>query len=90
MAQASAKKLEHTGSAEKERVATVPQKAIGKYAKIAFAKRERNRTVCSEHQEEKRRDVRLVGAAVTSKELAGWCMLQRKNLNILGLLKRKG
>ena len=32
---------------------------------------------------------RLVGAAETSKEHAKWCRLQRKNLNILGLPKRK-
>ena len=32
---------------------------------------------------------RLVGAAETSKELAEECRLQHKNLNILGLLKRK-
>ena len=38
--------------------------------------------------EEKRND-RLVGAAEISKEHAEWGRLQRKNLNILGLLKRK-
>ena len=32
---------------------------------------------------------RFVGAAETSKELAEWLRLQRKNLNILGRLKRK-
>ena len=32
---------------------------------------------------------RLVGAANTSKELAEWRRLQQRNLNILGLLKRK-
>ena len=31
----------------------------------------------------------LVGAAETSKELAKWCRLQRRNLSILGLPKRK-
>ena len=31
---------------------------------------------------------RLVGAAETSKELAEWPRLQRKNLNILSLLKK--
>ena len=30
MAQASAEKLEHTGPAEKERVASVPQREVGK------------------------------------------------------------
>ena len=32
---------------------------------------------------------RLVGAAETSKKRAEWRRLQRKNLNTLGLLKRK-
>ena len=32
---------------------------------------------------------RLVGAAETSKEHAEWRRLQRKNLNKLGLLKKK-
>ena len=32
---------------------------------------------------------RLVGAAETSKELVKWRRLQRKNLNILGLTKKK-
>ena len=35
------------------------------------------------------RSGRLVGATETSKKLAEWRMLHRKNLNILGLLKRK-
>ena len=39
---------------------------------------------------EEKRSGRLVGAAETSKELAEWRRIQRKNLNILGLLKRKG
>ena len=38
--------------------------------------------------EEKKSD-RLVGAAETSKEHAEWRRLQKKNLKILGLLKRK-
>ena len=38
---------------------------------------------------EKKRNGRLVGAAKTSKERAEWRRLQQKNLNILGLLKRK-
>ena len=36
-----------------------------------------------------KRSGRLVGAAETSKERAEWRRLQRKNLNILGLPKRK-
>ena len=39
---------------------------------------------------EGKRSGRLVGAAETSKERAEWRRLQRKNLNIPGLLKRKG
>ena len=50
MAQASAEKLEHTGPAEKERVASVSQRAVIKYAGAAFAKRKRNRAVCPEYQ----------------------------------------
>ena len=38
---------------------------------------------------EEKRSGRLVGAAETSKELAEWPTPQRKNLNILGVLKRK-
>ena len=48
MAQASAEKLEHIGPAEKERRAT--EKAVGKYAGAALAKRKRNRAVCPEYQ----------------------------------------
>ena len=48
MAQASAEKLEHTGPAEKERVAA--KRAVGKYARAAFAKRKRNKAVCPEYQ----------------------------------------
>ena len=39
---------------------------------------------------EEKRSGRLVGAAETSKNLAEWRRLQRKNFGILGLLKRKG
>ena len=39
MAKASVEKLEQTGPAEKERVASVPQRAVGKNAGAAFAKR---------------------------------------------------
>ena len=48
MAQASAEKREHTGPAEKERVAT--ERAVGKNAGAAFAKRKRNRAVSPKHQ----------------------------------------
>ena len=50
MAQASVKKLEHTEPAEKERVASVPQRAIGKNARAALAKTKRNKGICPEHQ----------------------------------------
>ena len=48
-----------------------------------MARTERNR------EEEEKKSGRLVGAAETSKELSEWCRLQRKNLNKLGLRKRK-
>ena len=38
---------------------------------------------------EEKRNGRLVGAAETSKKRAEWRRLQRKNLSILGLPKRK-
>ena len=38
---------------------------------------------------EEKRNGRLVGATETSKERAEWHRFQRKNLNTLGLLKRK-
>ena len=50
MAQASAEKLEHTGPAEKESVASVPEKPVGKYAGAVFAKRKRKRAVSPEYQ----------------------------------------
>ena len=48
MAQASAEKLEHTGLAKKERRAT--ERAVGKNAGAALAKRKRNRAIGPEHQ----------------------------------------
>ena len=42
-----------------------------------------------ESDREEKRQGRLVGAAETSEELVKWPRLQRKNLNILGLPKRK-
>ena len=51
MAQASAEKLEHTGPAEKERVASVPQREqLASTPEAALAKRKRNRAVCPEYQ----------------------------------------
>ena len=43
----------------------------------------------NESQIEEKRNGRLCGATETSKERAEWRRLQRKNLNILGLPKRK-
>ena len=57
MPQASAEKLEHTGPAEKERVASVPKREREQLANAPeppFAKKERNRDVCPEHQIVKR------------------------------------
>ena len=48
MVQASAEELVYTGPAQMKRMAT--ERAIGKYARAAFAKRERNKAVCPEHQ----------------------------------------
>ena len=48
MALASAEKLQQTGPAEKERVAT--DRAVGKYARASLAKNKRNRAVCPEYQ----------------------------------------
>ena len=50
MARASTETLEHTGPAEKERMASEPQRAVGKYARAAFAKRKKNILVCPKHQ----------------------------------------
>ena len=50
MAQASAEKLEHTMPAKKGKSGlSATEKAVGKNAGAAFAKRRRNRTVSSEH-----------------------------------------
>ena len=51
MAQASAEKLEHTGPAEKkESGLSATEKAVGKNAGAALAKRKRNRAVYPEYQ----------------------------------------
>ena len=51
MAQTLAEKLEHTGPAEKKKSGfSATARAVGKYAIAVFAKMERNRAVCSEHQ----------------------------------------
>ena len=43
----------------------------------------------SQIEGEEKRNSKLVGVAETSKGVAEWHRLQQKNLNILGLLKRK-
>ena len=50
MAQASAEKLEQTGPAEKESGLSATERAVGKNAGAALAKRKRNRSVCPENQ----------------------------------------
>ena len=49
MAQASAEKLEHTGPAEKSSLSAT-ERAVGKYARAAFAKRKTNGAVCPAYQ----------------------------------------
>ena len=44
MAQASAEKLEHTGPAEKKSGLSATEKAVGKYAGAAFAKKKREQS----------------------------------------------
>ena len=50
MAQALAEKFEHTGPAENESGLSATERAVGKYARAAIAKRKRNRAVCPEYQ----------------------------------------
>ena len=62
MAQASAEKL--TGPAEKERSGLIAtERADGKYARAALAKRRRNRAVCPEHQIVRGKESRWARAA---------------------------
>ena len=50
MAQTSAKKLEQTGPAKKERVDSAPHRAVGKNAAGAFSNTKRNRAISPDHQ----------------------------------------
>ena len=52
MAQNLAKKREHTGPAEKNRVTLVPhrERAVGKYARAAFVNMKRIKAVSRKHQ----------------------------------------
>ena len=84
MAQTSAEKLEHTGPAEKERVASVPQRkrAVGKCARAAFAKWKRNRAVCPKHQ--------IVRSAFRAEALKGKGGLHGERRPPWNLPRRKG
>ena len=68
MAQASTEKLEHTGPAEKERVASVPQRAVGKNAGAALAERKRNRAACPKHQIIKEERVKVGESRTLARE----------------------
>ena len=72
MANASAKKLEYTGPAEKERVASVSQRekerAVGKYVGAAFSKRKRNKAVCPEYQIMRGEAVKVSESRITERE----------------------
>ena len=50
MAQASAEKLEQTGPAEGKSGLSATERAVGKNAGAALAKRKKNRSVCPEYQ----------------------------------------
>ena len=67
MAQASAEKLEHTGPAEKEKVASVPQRE-SKNAGAALAKRKRNRAVYPEYQIMRGKRVKLGESRTLARE----------------------
>ena len=60
MAQASAEKLEHTGPAEKERVASVPQREqLASTPEPLCQEEKKNRAVSSEHQIVRRERVKV-------------------------------
>ena len=63
MAQASAEKLEHTGPAEKERVASVPQREQMARTPEPPLPRGKETAVCPEYQIMRGRESRLVRAA---------------------------
>ena len=64
IAQASAEKLEHTGPAEKDRVAT--ERAVGKNAGAALSKR--NKAVCPKHQIIRRERVKMGESRTLARE----------------------
>ena len=63
MGQVSTEKLEHTGQAEK--------KAVGKYARDAFAKKKRNRAVILEHQIMREERVKVDESHTLARERVG-------------------
>ena len=64
MAQASAKKLEHTGPTEKERVASVPQREqLASMPEPPLPKEKRNRVICPEYQIMRGKESRWARAA---------------------------
>ena len=60
MAQASAVKLKQTGPSKKDGLSAT-KFAVGKDAKAVFAKRKKNRTICSFHQIVKRERIKVSG-----------------------------
>ena len=66
MVQALAEKLEHTGLAEKERVAT--ENAVDRYAGAAFAKRRRNRAVCPKYPIMREERVKVGESLILARE----------------------
>ena len=71
MAEALAEILEHARPAEKKRGGLdATERAVGKYARFVFAKRERNRAVCPEHQ--------IVRRAFSVREVKRTAAKQRK------------
>ena len=81
----------HCSLIEQEREKTVPARSATEFE---IREKMEERTGWRGQNEsqivrEEKRNGRLVGAAETSKERAEWRRLQRKNLNIMGLPKRK-
>ena len=83
MVQASLEKLEHTGPAEKERVASLPQREqLTKTPEPPLPKRKRNRAVCPKHQMMRKERVKVgenrtlakEGDQNESMELKGWTL----------------
>ena len=71
MAQASAEKLEHTGPDEKKKSGlSATKRAVGKYVIAAFAKKEKNRAICREHQ--------IVRRAFNVREVKGTAAKERE------------